>query len=126
MIQNYQSIKWLLRYIDLSMNPPKFLTVICPIIRPDLIGRMVETLYEYTEPMFYLFIIEQTVNGIDATAFRNKYKNLMVIRPPKSDIHYTGNLGFAQATNLGIQLVQTPYFMMCNDDVEFISDKWWQ
>ncbi len=108
------------------MDRPKLLTVICPIIRPDLIERMIETLYAYTEPIFYLFVIDQTVRGIDATRLRDKYKNLMVIRPPKSDVHYTGNLGFAQATNLGIQLVQTPYFMMCNDDVEFIHKGWWQ
>lgn len=104
----------------------KQLTVITPIIRGDLVERMLETLYEYTEPMFYVFIIDQTVKGIDATALRNKYKNLMIIRPPKSDLHYTGNLGFAQATNLGISLTQTPYFMMCNDDVEFVNKGWWQ
>lgn len=108
------------------MSPPKFLTVIVPVIRPDLVERMIETLYEYTEPIFYLFIIDQTVNGLDATRLRNTYRNLMVIRTPKSDVHYTGNLGFAQATNLGISLVQTPYFMMCNDDVEFINKRWWK
>src|SRR5437016_2525907 len=108
------------------MSPPKFLTVIIPCIRPDLIDRCIETLYKYTEPMFYVFIIDQTMNGLDSTALRNKYKNLMVIRTPKSDVHYTGNLGFAQATNLGIQLVSTPYFMMCNDDVEFIHKGWWK
>jgi GT2 family glycosyltransferase len=104
---------------------PKMLTVITPVIRPDLVERMLQTLYEYTEPMFYVFLIDQTVDGLDATKLRNQYKNLMVIRTPKSDVHHTGNLGFAQATNLGIQLVQTPYFMMCNDDVEFIHPKWW-
>jgi GT2 family glycosyltransferase len=50
----------------------------------------------------------------------------MVIRTPKSDYHHTGNLGFAQATNLGIQLVQTPYFTMLNDDCELIFPEWWQ
>lgn len=105
---------------------PKLLTVIVPVIRPDLIERMLETLYEYTEPMFYVFIIDQTVHGLDSTRLRNTYKNLMIIRTPKSDVHYTGNLGFAQATNLGIALVQTPYFMMCNDDIEFLHPKWWQ
>lgn len=103
----------------------KLLTVIIPVIRPDLIERCLETLYEYTEPMFYVYIIDQTVKGLDSTKLRNTYRNLMVIRTPKSDVHYTGNLGFAQATNLGIQLVQTPYFMMCNDDVEFIHPAWW-
>lgn len=108
------------------METPKQLTVITPVIRPDLIERMLETLYEYTEPMFYVFIIDQTVHGLDATRLRNKFKNLMVIRTPKSDLHYTGNLGFAQATNLGIRLVDTPYFMMCNDDIEFLHPKWFQ
>lgn len=108
------------------MEQPKLLTVITPVIRPDLIERMIETLYKHTEPIFYLFLIDQTVHGLDATRLRNTYKNLMVIRTPKSDVHHTGNLGFAQATNLGITLVQTPYFMMCNDDIEFIHKGWWQ
>lgn len=104
----------------------KLLTVICPIIVESLVEEMLETLYEYTEPMFYVYIIDQTVNGLDSTRLRNTYKNLMIIRSPKSDTHYTGNLGFAQATNLGITLTQTPYFMMCNDDVRFIHPNWWQ
>jgi GT2 family glycosyltransferase len=105
---------------------PKEFTVITPVIRPDLVGRMLETLYEYTDPIFYVYIIDQTLDGLDSNTLRNKYKNLMVIRTPRSDIHHTGNLGFAQATNLGISLVQTPYFIMCNDDIEFIHPKWWQ
>ena len=110
-----------------SMNLPKQLTVIIPVIRPDLIERCLQTLYEYTEAgMFYTYVIDQTVRGLDATELRNKYKNLMIIRTPKSDVHHTGNLGFAQATNLGISLVQTPYFMMLNDDCEMIHPKWWQ
>lgn len=100
-------------------------TFIIPLIRDDLIERCLDTLYKNTPPNFYVFIIDQTINGIDANHFRDKFKNLMVIRTPKSDIHTTGNLGFAKATNLGIQLVETPYFTMCNDDVEFINRKWW-
>lgn len=103
----------------------KVLTVICPVVRDDLVGRMLETLYEYTPPgTFYVYIIDQSVKGIDATALRNKYRNLMVIRSPKSDVHYTGNLGFSLATNLGVKLVETPYFMMINDDVELIHPAW--
>lgn len=56
---------------------------------------------------------------------RDKYKNLMIIRTPRTDTHTKGNLGFAKATNMGISLVETPYFTMCNDDVEFINRKWW-
>ena len=102
---------------------PKTITFIIPIIRPDLIERCLETLYEYTKG-FYVYVIDQTAKGIDATKLRNKYKNLMIIRTPKSDVHYTGNLGFAQGANLGIRLVQTPYFCMLNDDCEMINSKW--
>lgn len=103
---------------------PKILTVIIPIIRDDLINRCIETLYKHTDSIFYVFIVDQTVRGI-GDGLRNKYKNLMVIRPPRSDLHYTGNLGFAKANNLAISMVETPYFMMCNDDVEFINKGWW-
>lgn len=106
---------------------PKWFTAIIPVILTSNIDRCLETLYKYTEEdSFYVYIIDQSVRGLDATALRNKYRNLMVIRTPKSNIHHTGNLGFAQATNLGITLVQTPYFMMLNDDVEFINKGWWQ
>lgn len=101
------------------------LTVICPIIRRDLIGRCLETFYKYSPPNFYFYIIDQTVEGLDSTALRDKYPNLMIIRTPKTMVHTTGNLGFAKATNLGISLVETPYFMMLNDDTEMINRGWW-
>lgn len=111
----------------MKLSPPKWLTVIIPVILTANIERCLETLYKHTEKgSFYVYIIDQSVRGLDANRLRDKYPNLMVIRTLKSDIHYTGNLGFAQATNLGISLVQTPYFMMCNDDVEFINFGWWQ
>ena len=110
-----------------SLTPPKWNTFIIPIILTVNIERCLETLYRYTQKdSFYVYIIDQTVHGLDSTALRNKYENLMIIRPPKSNLHYTGNLGFAQATNLGISLVQTPYFTMLNDDVELIHGDWWQ
>lgn len=106
---------------------PKWFTAVIPVILTSNIDRCLETLYKYTEEdSFYTFIIDMSVRGLDATALRNKYPNLMVIRTPKSNLHHTGNLGFAQATNLGISLVQTPYFMMLNDDTEMINKGWWQ
>lgn len=99
-------------------------TFIIPIIRPDLIEKCLETIYKYTVPNFYVYVIDQTPNGIDMN-LRNKYKDLMIIRTPRTDIHTKGNLGFAKATNLGIKMVETPYFTMCNDDVEFVNRKWW-
>lgn len=107
------------------MQQPKLVTFIIPIIRPELLVACLDSLYKYTDnSMFYVFVVDQTVHGIDIN-LRDKYKNLMIIRTPKSDVHTTGNLGHSQATNLGIQLVQTPYICMLNDDVLFISSKWW-
>ncbi len=112
------------------MNPlstPKWNTFIIPVLIPDSIDRCLETLYRHTEKSsFYVYVIDQTINGLDATKLRNQYANLMVIRTPKSDVHHTGNLGHSQATNLGLSLVQTPYATMLNDDVEFINRKWFQ
>lgn len=85
---------------------------------------MLTTLRDNTDNIFYSIVIDQTPRGIDM-GLRDKFKDLIIIRSPITDIHYTGNLGFAQATNLGIKLVDTPYFMMVNDDVEFIHPGWW-
>lgn len=109
----------------MPLSWPKFNTFIIPVIRPDLIERCLDTLYKYTEhDTFYVYVVDQTKHGLKLD--REKYHGLMIIRPPITDFHTTGNLGFAKANNLAIQLVTTPYFTMCNDDVEFISDKWWQ
>jgi GT2 family glycosyltransferase len=104
---------------------PKWNTFIIPVIRPDLIERCLDTIYKYTEhDTFYIYIVDQTKGGL--TINRKKYPGTMLIRPPITDFHKTGNLGFSKANNLAVQLVSTPYFTMCNDDVEFINDKWWQ
>lgn len=104
---------------------PKENTFVIACVRNDLIERCLETLYKYTANNFYVTVIDQSVKGIDMS-LRDKYKNLMIIRAPKTDIHYTGNLGFTQATNIGIQLATTPYVTFLNDDVEFVNKGWWQ
>ena len=100
-------------------------TFIFTPIRTDLIERCLDTLYMHTPPNFYVIILDQTVDGLDAN-MREKYPNLTYIRTPKTKIHHTGNLGFSKANNFAFRLVETPYFTMCNDDVEFINKKWWQ
>lgn len=106
------------------MQQPKLLTVVTPIIRLDMIEKCLETFYANTDNIFYFIVIDQSVKGIDMS-LREKYKNLMIIRSPKTDLHYTGNLGFTQATNLGLTLSQTPYVMFLNDDCEMIHPGWW-
>ena len=100
-------------------------TFIIPVLRDDLYQRCLETLYANTPPNFYVYLIDQTLMGIDPN-LRDKYPDLMIIRTPRTETHKHGNLGFAKATNTGIKLVQTPYFTMCNDDIEFIHEKWWE
>lgn len=110
----------------MPLSIPKWNTFVIPIIRDDLIERCLQTIYKYTEKnSFYVYVIDQTKKGIDPT-IRERYPNTMIIRVPITDYHTTGNLGFAKATNLGISLVETPYFTMCNDDVEFVNKGWWQ
>lgn len=103
----------------------KLNTFVIPHLSGNLIHNCLETLYRYTEPNFYVIVIDQSLEGLDVN-LRDSYRNLMVIRTPKSDVHHTGNLGFQQATNLGIQLTQTPYVTFLNDDVEFVHKGWWQ
>lgn len=107
------------------MLTPKLNTFVIPILRTDLVGRCLETLYKHTPNNFYVIVVDQSIEGLDVN-LRDRYKNLMVIRPAKSDVHSTGNLGHSQATNLGVQLTQTPYVTFLNDDVEFVHPNWWQ
>ncbi len=104
---------------------PKENTFVIPYVAGTLIYRCLETLYKYTENNFYVIVVDQSIDGLDPD-LRNKYKNLMVIRTAKTDVHRTGNLGHSQATNLGILLAQTPYVTMLNDDVEFVHKDWWR
>lgn len=106
------------------MQIPKENTFVIPYLGGELIYECLRTLYKYTPDNFYVFIVDQSLEGLDPN-LRDKYKNLMIIRTAKSDVHYTGNLGHSQATNVGIQLAQTPYVTMLNDDVEFIHKDWW-
>jgi GT2 family glycosyltransferase len=96
------------------------------IIRDDLIERSLETLYSNTPPNFYVYIIDQTYDGLDVGYFRRKFRDLMIIRSPITDKHITGNLGFAKCFNIGLKLCETPYFTTCNDDVEFVHPNWYQ
>jgi len=100
-------------------------TFVIPIVFPNIIDRCLETLYKHTPDNFYVIVIDQSKYGMDMS-LREKYKNLMIVRSPKTDIHYTGNLGFSLASNIGIKLATTKYVTFLNDDVEFVNIKWWQ
>lgn len=91
-------------------------TFLIPVIRTDLIRRCLETLYRYTPPNFYVYVVDQSKNGIEKDII-DKYIHLY-IRPYR-------NLGFAKSFNEGLKLCETEYFSTCNDDVEFINPEWW-
>lgn len=94
----------------------KINTIIIPIIRPDFIGRLLETLAQNTEDNYYVIVIDQTT---DNTAYlENHFKTHLWIRSYR-------NLGYAKAMNTGIKLAQTPYVTLCNDDLEFVDKRWW-
>ena len=99
-------------------------TIIFTPIRNDLIERALFTLYKNTVPNFYVIVVDQTPHGLDNN-LRDRFKNLTLIRTPKTATHTKGNLGFSKANNLAISLVTTPYFTLANDDVEFIDRRWW-
>lgn len=94
----------------------KINTFVIPIIQHGFLGKCLETLYKYTPENFYVFVIDQTPEGVD----QSKYKGVhMWIRPYR-------NLGFSKAVNTGIVVSQTPYVTVLNDDVEFLDSRWWQ
>lgn len=90
---------------------------ICPVLRSDLVGRMIETLYKNTPGNFKVIVVDQTAKGlpdIEGVHLR--------IRPNR-------NLGFAKACNEGIVHAlhwKSEYVTCINDDVEFINKRWWQ
>lgn len=92
-------------------------TFIIPIIRPDFIGRCLETLYKYTPDNFYVYVIDQTPDDFAYASYKKMAH--MWIKPYR-------NLGFSKAINTGILLSQTKYVTCLNDDVEFMDNRWWE
>lgn len=102
----------------------KLFTAVIPCLRPDLLKDCLDSLYKHTDNIFYVIVVDMTVRGLDVN-LRDEYPNLMIIRSPKTDRYYTGNIGFQKASNIGIKLSETPYTMLLNDDVVFIHPGWW-
>lgn len=93
-------------------------TFIIPIINSDHIFDMLTSLHKYNEKgTFDVIVIDQTITK----EAQDKCEKLATIwlRPYR-------NLGFAKAMNTGVRLAQTKFVTLANDDIIFISDKWWQ
>lgn len=88
-----------------------------PIIQKNYIKRALETLYQFTPYQVRTIVIDQTKDGI-----QNEVGHLadMIIRVRR-------NLGFAKAMNEGIihgLHWGAEYVSACNDDVEFLDERW--
>lgn len=91
-------------------------TLIYPVIRTDLLEQSLKTLYRHTPDNFYVYVIDNSLNGIDKSLYKYIHHYIKPYR----------NLGFAKSFNTGLSLVETPYVTTCNDDVAFINYRWWE
>ena len=96
------------------------LYIVFPIIKTDFIKGAVESLYKYTDKdKFRVVVVDQSIEGLDKE-WIDKYIHLYIRQK---------NSGFARASNQGIIHAlrdNIPYIAVCNDDVRFIYDKWWE
>ncbi|MGH2613359.1 MAG: glycosyltransferase [Rhabdochlamydiaceae bacterium] len=93
-------------------------TFVIPIIQPDYLPRMLETLYKYTEKDSFNIIVIDNSQTNEAREKCEKYTHLW-IKPYR-------NLGFAKSMNTGARLTDTKYITFANDDIEFMDSRWWQ
>jgi len=92
-------------------------TIIFPNIRQDDVIEALQSLRKHTPPNYRTIVINQSVpnHEFEDTLYDNcDY----VIRTHQ-------NLGFAQASNLGIRLAPTPFITVANTDILFL-ESWWE
>ena len=90
-------------------------TFVIPHLNNPGVLRCIETLYKHTEN-FRLIVIDQSNGQTNFDSVKDKIH--LYIKSYR-------NLGFAKAANLGIQLADTKFVTILNDDVEFINKRWW-
>jgi len=93
--------------------------IFIPVI-PDFIEDALKTLYKFTHINFRVIIVDQTKDGIYGKVA--PYTDLVIRNPNRL------NMGFSKANNEGILHAlhwKSKYIAVCNDDIEFISDRWW-
>lgn len=88
-----------------------------PIIRQDHILSALTSLRKHTPEGYKTIVVNQTAQ--DERFEKELWEACdLVIRPSL-------NYGMAQASNLGTRLAATEYVTICNDDVIFFWDGWW-
>lgn len=95
--------------------------IFIPII-PDYIEMALKTLYEKAPPNlnFRVVVVDQTKDGVYGLV--HKYTDLIIRNPRRI------NMGFSKANNEGmIHALHwgSKYIAACNDDIEFIDNRWW-
>jgi GT2 family glycosyltransferase len=89
-------------------------TFVLPVIyNYDGVARCIETIHKYNEK-YRIVLIDQTPDN-KCWYLRDKVDIYLKVHR---------NLGFAKAMNIGAKMATTPYITLCNDDIEFISKRW--
>lgn len=105
------------------MTIPK-VTYVCPIIHDKYISRLLYTLYKYSEPDSFRFVlVDQCKNRVSEQVWDYIRDKVHLYMHPKR------NLGYAKASNEGIihgLHWKTPYICVTNDDIEIIDPRWIQ
>lgn len=91
-------------------------TVVIPHLNYHGYKRCLETLWEHTPHNFRVILVDQGTHDLWPEVRDYVHCYIRSYRP----------LGFAKACNLGWRLADTPYVTICNDDVEFIDERWWE
>lgn len=99
-------------------------TYVVPVLN-NLTGlkKLCESLYKYTPHNFRIIVI---FNGTQEDFVKAQAE----IPTGDGGVHVWikpyKNLGFAKSMNYGIQIADTEFVTLANDDVEVIYDTWWQ
>jgi GT2 family glycosyltransferase len=92
-------------------------TFVIPIVRQDYVLDALKSLHLMTPPNYKTIVVNQTEPNREFEWQLYGHCDY-IIRTHK-------NLGFAQASNLGVRLAPTEYVTVLNDDCVFIHPGWW-
>jgi GT2 family glycosyltransferase len=100
------------------------ITYICPIIHDKYISRLLYTLYKYSDPDSFKFVlIDQCKDRVSDDVWKYIKNKIHLYVHPKR------NLGYAKAGNEGILHGlhwKSPYICITNDDIEIMDRRWLQ
>lgn len=99
-------------------NERPHVDIVVPIIRRDFVLPMLRSLRNCVPFPHKVIVVDQTQPNWEFTAKLWELADI-VIKPHK-------NMGFAQASNIGLRICPSDYVAVCNDDTLFIQGyDWW-